>query len=89
MAKECIYNCPRIRAQIREIQSDNTWSGPMAFHPDIFSSDENPGVGKLLKLCEASYDCPGPQTAEFEVVKGFFKRHTEYETSTICGLQES
>ncbi len=71
MAKECIQNCPRIRAEIENL--------PEGTHPEYLTQD-------LLAACEATYECVGPEPAEVEVVTGFFRRHVETRPGLNCGL---
>ncbi len=63
------------------------WAGPMAFHPDLFSGDDSE-ANRLLAVCEASYECPGPSTTEVEVVKGFIRKHAEMEQQPTCQIPD-
>lgn len=77
MAKECITKCPRILAAEEEVRSN--WSAASGFFIDG-------DTDRLMSVCEDSYDCPGPTTQPVEVVKGFFKKRTEIEQQSDCGL---
>lgn len=85
MSKECIDNCPFIKEVVGSINTRNFLSGPMAFHPDLFMGDN---TQRLLEVCKATYDCPGPEFVNTPVAKGIFKIHMEYETQTRCPLAE-
>lgn len=71
MSQECITSCPRIQTAI-----------------DNFPEDAHPGIAmtELLEICEATYDCSGPEAGEVEVVIGFFRRRYETQPGLICGL---
>ena len=84
MARECIKDCWRIQEALDSEGNRRFLSGPLEIHPDYIMG--NKPVEKILQICEASYDCPGPGFKEIDVVKGFFKKRIEKETVRTCGL---
>ena len=75
MARECITNCPRFAECFKENESNVTWM-PQGFGYKALED--------FRDLAEASYDCPGPELTEVEVVKGIFRRRTEVEEQFVC-----
>jgi hypothetical protein len=86
MARECIQNCWRIQQALDSEDNRRLMSGPLSIHPDYLMGDKP--AEKILAICEASYDCPGPGTTEVDVVKGFISKRTVTETVRTCGLPD-
>ncbi len=88
MSRECIQNCWRIQHVLEQMDTDDMLAGPLAIHPDFFSGDDN-NASRLLRLCEATYDCQsGPGETEVDIVKGFIRKRTETEVRPTCGLPD-
>ncbi len=85
MARPCIQNCPRIQEILGTMDTDNLIAAVGPIHPDMFGDTE---AERLLTVCEASYDCPGPSFEEIDVVKGFLRRRVEQESVYTCGLPD-
>ena len=87
MSQECIRNCPRIQEIIDNMDTNNLIGAVGPIHPDMLGGDDTQAQ-RLLAVCEASYDCPGPTTTEDEVVRGFFTKRVELEERQVCGLPD-
>jgi len=80
MSKECIRNCPVVQEHLNEAKRGTF---------GVYNQSRRMAVGdpfpKLIEQCENSYDCPGPESIEAEVVvKGFIKKRTETVTQYVC-----